>query len=70
MGVELGVYDLHLFIKLADARQVEEELTTGTEFQNKVQLRLALESISQFYDKWVLYVFLDNSLLNIPTDMT
>ena len=48
----------HLFVELADARQVEEELTARAELQDEVELGLALERESQLDDKRVLDVLL------------
>ena len=62
MGALNPVY-LHLFVELADARQVEEELTAWAELQDEVQLGLALERESQLDDKRVLDVLLHTARL-------
>ena len=49
---------LHLFIELANPREVIEKLSSRAEFQNEMQLGLCLESIGQFNDKGMLNVFL------------
>jgi hypothetical protein len=51
-AIELGTkevsYDnnLHLLIKVSNSWKMEEELTTGTEFEHEVKLVLGLESVS------------------------
>jgi hypothetical protein len=41
---------------------MKEEFSTGAEFEDEIQLGFALESKSQFYNKWVLDVLLQDGI--------
>ena len=52
----------NLFVKVADATKMKEQLAARAEFKDEVEFALGLESVGQLNDEWMFDVFEDGPL--------